>query len=604
MKGSLIKLAKEKLPLSQLLKNLGKANYREVNPLREDQKNSFSLYVMADGEEKWRDHGRDFGGDQIDFLVHFFGLSQAEARDKFFELAGVSSPKESHKAPAVRGEVVARYDYFDAQGVPLYQVQRHEPKTFTQHRYVEGKLVPGMEGIIRVPYRLPEVINAQTVWVVEGEKDSENLSKLGLCATCNAGGAGKWESTWNQYFKDKEIVLCGDNDEPGERHAQKVEAILKPIAKSFRRVKVPTPHKDISDFLKGKNNEEALLLISELLAQTSEQDQKISKLLDSRAYRHEFPPQEPVTLLSFKGQSLATAENIQAILGQAKAGKTAVVSAVLASFMNPTGDCLGFSGCNASEGAVIHLDFEQSAWHFHQLLEVTLKRAGWSYPPPWLRAFILKDLDINIRMEALEFEIKRAQKLFGAVTCVILDGLADLLLGVNDEKESLFMVSKIEKLAVTYHCAIFCVLHENPGQASALSGKMRGHLGSQLERKAESNIRVDKDSDNISCIWVEKGRTASVPKSCGHKFSWNEEQHMHLTIESEIKQSISEVKIGSHKLSVEHIFGNQELGYKQVVDAFMALDKKASLRTAERRIKEWVDLNLIYKTILGLYKKV
>ena len=38
---------------------------------------------------------------------------------------------------------------------------------------------------------------------------------------------------------------------------------------------------------------------------------------------------------------------------------------------------------------------------------------------------------------------------------------------------------------------VFCVLHENPGTEQA---KTRGHLGSDLNRKAFANLRIDKDA--------------------------------------------------------------------------------------------------------------
>ena len=50
-------------------------------------------------------------------------------------------------------------------------------------------------GVERVPYRLPELLNAApdtTVFVCEGEKDCDALHALGLIATTNPGGAGKW----------------------------------------------------------------------------------------------------------------------------------------------------------------------------------------------------------------------------------------------------------------------------------------------------------------------------------------------------------------------------------------------------------------------------
>jgi putative DNA primase/helicase len=51
-----------------------------------------------------------------------------------------------------------------------------------------------MVGVEPLPYRLPELIKNRdsTVFVCEGEKDADNVVDLGLVATCNHGGAGKW----------------------------------------------------------------------------------------------------------------------------------------------------------------------------------------------------------------------------------------------------------------------------------------------------------------------------------------------------------------------------------------------------------------------------
>jgi hypothetical protein len=93
------------------------------------------------------------------------------------------------------------YPYLDAAGREVYQALRLIPKSFRQrHRDPEWDPVIGhgsewiwtMDGVVRVLYRLPEILKADTVWICEGEKDVDNLVELGFQATCNVGGAGKW----------------------------------------------------------------------------------------------------------------------------------------------------------------------------------------------------------------------------------------------------------------------------------------------------------------------------------------------------------------------------------------------------------------------------
>jgi 5S rRNA maturation endonuclease (ribonuclease M5) len=106
-----------------------------------------------------------------------------------------------------------------------------------------------MEGVTRVLYRLPEIRMADEVWVVEGEKDVESLRDLGMIATCNVGGAGKWLDAYTATLTGKVVILCGDNDEPGRQHIDKVLASISDSAKAVKVVKVPDAHKDVSDWI-------------------------------------------------------------------------------------------------------------------------------------------------------------------------------------------------------------------------------------------------------------------------------------------------------------------------------------------------------------------
>ena len=68
----------------------------------------------------------------------------------------------------------------------------------------------------RVPYRLPDILRAKEVYVVEGEKDADRLRLLGLTATTSPGGAGKWLPSFSAYFKNKDVSIIPDNDDPAK----------------------------------------------------------------------------------------------------------------------------------------------------------------------------------------------------------------------------------------------------------------------------------------------------------------------------------------------------------------------------------------------------
>ena len=162
--------------------------------------------------------------------------------------------------------VVARYDYRDANGKVIFQVERRQSKKFAQRRPDPGN--PGhwlynLKGVKRVLYRLPELLNSepdQWVLLTEGEKDADNLHKYGYVATTNAGGAGKWQDGYSQSLDGRKVCVLPDNDEPGRNHALLVGDKLADIADDLRVLDLPgLPDKgDVSDWLGAGNDPAAL----------------------------------------------------------------------------------------------------------------------------------------------------------------------------------------------------------------------------------------------------------------------------------------------------------------------------------------------------------
>lgn len=169
---------------------------------------------------------------------------------------------------------VAKYEYFDHEtGELKMQVLRYEPKTFRQRRpdpsrHGEWTWSVGPEH--RTLYNAMRVSQHDgTIFVVEGEKDVDNLGEIGVVATCNPGGAGKWEDSYCEILRDKDIVLVPDNDDAGRKHTQIVGKALQGIVKRVRILHLPDlPEKgDISDWLAVEGNDRVML---EKLVDTSE----------------------------------------------------------------------------------------------------------------------------------------------------------------------------------------------------------------------------------------------------------------------------------------------------------------------------------------------
>ena len=131
-----------------------------------------------------------------------------------------------------------------------------------------------MDKTRRVLYRLPEVLKAQAVIIVEGEKDADNLKKLGFTVTTSPGGAGKWPSLDAEYhisepLRGKEVFIIPDNDEPGRKHAEQVASSLHGKVKALKVVHLPgLPEKgDVSYFIDRQGPEKAAGMLLERFKQ-------------------------------------------------------------------------------------------------------------------------------------------------------------------------------------------------------------------------------------------------------------------------------------------------------------------------------------------------
>ncbi|MBA3616783.1 MAG: AAA family ATPase [Rubrobacteraceae bacterium] len=143
-----------------------------------------------------------------------------------------------------RGRIVETYDYHDEGGELLYQTVRlEEPKDFRQRRpNGRGGWEWKMEGVRRVPYRLPELLAADrgdaVLWC-EGEKDAGAGAELGYTATTNAGGVKSWRAEYAEHLRGRPVVVIPHNDKDGSEYAEKVARDCYGKATSVKVVELP-----------------------------------------------------------------------------------------------------------------------------------------------------------------------------------------------------------------------------------------------------------------------------------------------------------------------------------------------------------------------------
>ena len=343
------------------------------------------------------------------------------------------------------------------------------------------------------------------------------------------------------------------------------------------------------------------------LIEGSDTGKTLEAMLDARRIRLTNPPEKPAFILNLAGHGLTTAGNLAVISAQAKAGKSASIGGMLAAFFDEDGDadCLGFSAEPANGKAVLLFDTEQSVFDAWQLVHRSMRRAGRSTLPDNLRAYALLDLSASERLALLHAELARASGECGGVHCALIDGVADLLENVNDIPAAIGLVQELRNLSVKYECPIVCVLHENPAQPG-FSGKTRGHLGSELERKADANLSIKKGSDNISVIFsTGKCRHAEIAEHFAPRFKFCESAKMHISCEdgsaAKIQANLEEMQEEVREIfnTSESIAGLTWTACLGRIEAIRGIRRDGS----EKRFRNLKNAGVIKKNPNGLYTR-
>ena len=204
----------------------------------------------------------------------------------------------------------------------------------------------------------------------------------------------------------------------------------------------------------------------------------------------ELPDEQP--LISIDSNCICSRGNISAICGEAKSKKTFLASALVASAMAiPLDKLNNFKNVDKDMDLnVLWVDTEQGERHVRRVVDristMTGAKMGGLVAEPRLMTLSLRELSPMDRYMVMNEAIKRYP-----FDLIVIDGIADLQRNTNDLEESDALVGALMALSTNTNTHILCVLHTNPG-----SDKARGHLGSSLQRKAETVIYVHRNGNS------------------------------------------------------------------------------------------------------------
>ena len=439
------------------------------------------------------------------------------------------------------------------------------------------------------------------LFITGGEKDVMSLTVHGFHAICfNSETVTIPVGIIHRLsFRFKHIVLLYDVDKAGLDSSAKQELALKNYG--VKRLLLPLAgtkvEKDISDFFHLGNSREDLIKL--FLDYLDTIYSETMSALKSCEVDFNNPPPVAQMVVSVNDVPLGTQGNILCITGGEGTGKSNYVTALIAGAIGQSDnnkdkvmDTLGVSVCeNSKRKAILFYDTEQSEVQTYKNITNLLRCCGRETMPEYLKVYCLTGMSRKERLQAIIQSMDKFHYQFRGIHMVVIDGIADLIKGANDETESIAVVEELYRLTGIYNTCIVTILHFIP---SGL--KLRGHLGSELQRKAAAILLIEKDTDpSVSVVKALKVRDGSPLDVPIMQFAWDKDAGMHVYLGEKPKEEKEKRKEDELVAVARDIFGRQDfITYVDLAEQIQAiLDVKE--RTAKSYIKFMREKEIIRK---------
>ena len=474
----------------------------------------------------------------------------------------------------------------------------HSPKI----RFLYGGRMPATYcfGMEQIPTK------GDMLFITGGEKDVLSLYAHGFNAICfNSETAQIPESIIESLqLRFLYIILLYDAHETGVRESHRQAEHLaeyKVLSLSLPLIGTKS-EKDISDFFALGNGAKEL---KELLAKMfSDLYSQTMMMLRSCEIDYENPPDISKSVVAVNGVPLGTQDNLFCITGGEGTGKSNYVGAILSGALGeerlPIERTLGLEITANPKGlAVLHYDTEQSEAQLYKNLGKTLRRVSLTTVPHFYHSLYLASLSRKDRLKLIRESMDLFHHRHGGIHLVVIDGIADLIRSANDETESIAIVDELYRLAGIYNTCIICVLHFVPNGI-----KLRGHIGSELQRKAAGILSLEKDDNPeysvVKALKVRDGSPLDVPMML---FGWDKTEDMHVYRGEKSKEDKEKRKTDELIGVIREAFRNSlKLTYQELCEVLMR-EMEIKDRTAKKYIAYMKEQRILAQDTNGNYQK-
>lgn len=539
---------------------------------------------------------KDFSDDELDYWYKYGITPSVLKRFKVKSakrIDGINGEGRTYRITATKKEPMFVYHTID-DAIKVYMP--FNKMRFLYARPSGGDYVYGLE-------HLPS--QGHMVFITGGEKDVMSLAAHGFSAICFNSETAKPPTHIldNLHRRFKHIVLLYDMDKTGKECSAQLEQELKKY--NVKRLELPLSgeksQKDISDFFAlGHKKEELDGLINTLIQQINKKNNVILKTCE---LDYSNPPPKSRSVVEVNDVPIGACDNLLCITGGEGVGKSHLVSGIISGTLSnkqlESDRTLGLSIMqNRDRKAVLLFDTEQSEHQLFKNVSKSLHRAYLDEKPEHFHAYHMTELSRKDRLETIRTSLDVNFHQHNGIQLVVIDGVADLIRSANDEIESIDVVDELYRMAGFYHCCIICVLHFLPNGT-----KLRGHIGSELQRKAAGILSVEKENDQdysvIKAIKVRDGSPLDIPMML---MGWDKDENMFVSKGVKSKVEKEKRKLDVLRTAAFDMF--KEVGTKSYKEIVEDLCSRMSVkdRTAKDYVKFLADNNIIDRVGEGIYQ--
>lgn len=275
----------------------------------------------------------------------------------------------------------------------------------------------------------------------------------------------------------------------------------------------------------------------------------------------------PPEILWVNGSTIGTLGNFSASTGKAKSKKTFNISAIVAAALR-NGEVLQYSAYLPQEKRkILYVDTEQSFYHCHKVLKRIIRLAGCDIEQNSkdFLFIVLREHTPERRREIIGETLRRVK----GIGLVIIDGIRDLMYDINSPSESAEIINLLMRWSSEYNLHIHTVLHLNKGDDNT-----RGHIGTELNNKAETVLQVTKSTQDANISEVKAMHIRDRDFS-PFAFRINDDALPELVRDYTFDQPrkdrtfpLNELSEQEHRQALETAFGNNVIhGYPNIIAA-------------------------------------